>query len=194
VVFPIAAILSTAAALLAGCASSPPSQFYTLADASPASASQASPGATPTIRIAAVHIPPMLDRPEITRRSAGDQLEISGTQRWSAPLDEMVQEILTRDLLERLPSGKVILPSAPVPSGTEAVVVNILQFQSDIGGSVVFEGSWSVVPQGAAAPALVRNFRYTASASPAGIGEEVGAMSTLLGQLADDIARNLPAP
>ncbi len=189
-------ILAVGALLALGaCASSPPSKFYGLAAVPPPSsgARLSAANETPTIRVAAVHIPPTLDRQEITRLGTGNQLEIGGQARWAAPLDEMTQQTLTRDLIERLPAGKVILPGAPAPADVHPVVVNILQFQSDVAGSVVFEGSWSLLAPSTALPVLVRNFRYTANANPQNIGDQVGVMSTLLGQLADDIANNLPA-
>jgi uncharacterized protein len=185
-------ILVVGSLLLAGCASSPPSKFYRLTTVPPSGASPSASPAAPSIRVAAVHIPPMLDRQEIARTSADNQLEVSGLDRWDAPLDEMVQQILTRDLMDRLPAGKVILPGAPAPAGVDLIVVNILQFQSDVSGSVVFQGSWALLPPNAVSPAVIRDFRYGANASPQDLGDEVGSMSTLLGQLADDIASHLP--
>jgi uncharacterized protein len=187
------ALLSMSALLLAGCASSPPSKFYTLTTVPPSGAAASSEGAAAPIRVATVHIPPMLDRQEIARPSAGNQLEINGQERWDAPLDVMIQQILTRDLIARLPQGKVILPRAPAPADADSIALNILQFQSDVTGNVVFEGSWSLVPPHATSPALTRDFRYSAAASSQSTGDEVGTMSTLLGQLADDIARSAAA-
>lgn len=181
--------------ILSDCASSPPSRFYSLS-AMPAGGAVAAIAAVrpaAPVRVVAVHIPPMLDRQEIARPSAGDQLVINGEERWAAPFDEMVQETLTRDLLERLPAGEVILPAAPAPAQVDSIIVNILEFQSDVAGSVVFQGSWSLLTPGAANPALIHDFRYGGNASPQSTSEEVQAMSTLLGQLADDIVRSLPA-
>ena len=182
---------------LAGCASSPPTQFYSLSavaaqhsDASTSSTSSTSNGSDAMpLRVAAVHIPPSLDRREIVRLGAGDRLEISGEHRWGAPFDEMVQHVLTQDLVERLPSGDVVLPSGPAPKGTESVVVDLLQFQSDAGGAVVMQGSWSLLPPGQSSPTLVRDFRYEDSAGAQNFGDQAAAMSRLLGRLADDITR-----
>ncbi len=188
----VAGALTGVVMLLASCASSPPSKYYALA-AAPASG--AAPQAHPQlpVRVVAVHIPPMLDRQEIARPSAGNQLVISSDERWDAPLDEMIQQVLTRDLIARLPAGKVILPGAPAPARVDLIVVNILDFQSDVTGNVVFQGSWSLLAPGSATPALIRDFRYGGNASPGSTADEVQAMSSLLGQLADDIARSLPA-
>lgn len=187
------ACLSVATVVLVACASSPPAKFYNLTTAPPSGAPPSPIDAAPPVRVTTVRIPPMLDRQEIARPSAGNQLEINGQERWDAPLDEMIQQTLTRDLIARLPSDKVILPAAPAPANAESIAVNILQFQSDVTGGVVFEGSWSLVPAHSTSPALIRDFRYTATASSQSTGDEVSTMSTLLGQLADDIARSLPA-
>jgi uncharacterized protein len=187
------ALVSLGALLVAACASSPPSKFYTLATVPSSGAAPATSGATPPVRVASVRIPPVLDRQEIARPSAGNQLEINGEERWDAPLDQMIQQVLTQDLIARLPPGAIILPGAPAPANLDSIAVNILQFQSDVTGSVVFEGSWSLVPPHATSPALIRNFTYTAAASSQSTGDEVSTMSTLLGRLADDIARSLAA-
>lgn len=145
------------------------------------------------LRVAAVHIPPALDRREIVRFGAGDRLEISGEHRWGAPFDEMVQQVLTQDLVERLPVDQVVLPLGPAPSGTQSVVIDLLQFQSNASGNVVLQGSWSLLVPGQSAPALVREFRYEDTAGAQNFADQAGAMSRLLGRLADDIARDARA-
>lgn len=190
--------IAIAAALigLTACASSPPTHFYSLGAVAPQSSTSPPDSAgshgTP-LRIAAVHIPPSLDRREIVRVGAGDRLEISGEHRWGAPFDEMVQQVLTQDLVERLPADQVVLPLGPAPSGTQSVVVDLLQFQSNAGGNVVLQGSWSLLAPGKSAPLLVRDFRYDDSASGGNFAAEAAAMSRLLGRLADDIVREVAA-
>jgi uncharacterized protein len=179
---------------LAACASSPPTQFYSLAAVAGQSAAPQTDSTAAhalRLRVAAVHIPPSLDRREIVRRGPGDRLDISGEHRWGAPFDEMVQQVLTQDLVTRLPADEVVMPLGPSPSGTESVVVDLLQFQSDAAGTVVLQGSWSLLASGQSSPALVRAFRYQDSAG-ANFGDEAAAMSRLLGHLADDIAREAP--
>lgn len=190
----LAALLSgSLAASLAGCASSPPTHFYALIAVAPeASADTAASGLRRPVRVAAVHIPPVLDREEIVQRGPGNELEISGLNRWGAPLDEMIQRVLTQDLLERLPAGRVVLPSSPAPPGTDQIIVEILQFQSDAAGAVVFEGSWSLLASGSSTPSAVRHVQYSETAKPGDYGDQAATMSRMLGHLADDIARGLP--
>jgi uncharacterized protein len=192
----IAAALTAAVFGLTACASSPPTQFYSLTPVSaqsPAPQSDSAASGAMPLRVAAVHVPPTLDRREVVRRGAGDRLEISGVRRWGAPFDEMVQHVLTQNLVDRLPSGSVVLPSSPAPSGTASVVVDLLQFQSDVGGAVILQGSWSLLAPGQSSPALVRDFRYEDSASGQEFEDVAAAMSRLLGHLADDIASRATA-
>lgn len=177
--------------LLSGCATSPPVNFFTLdtveAQQQPSQASGA------PVQIASVHIPPALDRQEMVRESAPNELEMSDRNRWGAPLGQMIRRVLTQDLAKRLPSGRVVLPQEPPPSETNDIVVDILQFDSDASGKVVFDGSWSLLEAGSGTALLDRQVHLTERAAPKDYGSQAKAMSRILGRLADDIAAALAA-
>jgi len=177
--------------LLASCASSPPAKFFTLAPTTASAASAAAAASAAPVQVTAVHIPPALDRQQIVRQSGANELEISDRNRWAAPFAEMTQRVLTQDLAARRPHGSVILPKEPAPPMTGMIVVDILQFACDPSGKVVFDGAWALVPAGTEAPSLNRRVHLTETASPGDYGDQVRAMSTILGQLADDIAMAL---
>ncbi len=181
-------------ASLAGCASSPPARFYSLTAVPSETPAQPASSWPVAVRVAAVHIPPVLDREEIVRRGPANALEISGLDRWGTPLDEMVQQVLTEDLLERLPSGRVVLPSSPAPAGTDEIVVDLLQFQSDETGTIVLQGSWSLLEPASSVPSQVREVRDSETAQPSDYGNQAAVMSGMLGRLADDIARGVARP
>jgi uncharacterized protein len=188
----LAALAAPFAVLVAGCASSPPSQFYRLTAVAPAAPPQSGGSRSAPVIVAAVHIPFSLDRQEIVRTGPGNALEIDGFERWGAPLDEMIQRVLTQDLIERLPASTVVLPSGPAPAGTDRIVVDILSFQSDTDGNVTLEGSWSLLPPGASVPSVIRGIREAEAASATDFNRQAAVMSEMLGRLADDIAASLP--
>jgi uncharacterized lipoprotein YmbA len=64
----------------------------------------------------------------------------------------MIQRVLTQDLAQRLPSNGIVLPQEPAPSRHDAIVVDILQFDEDAGGRVIFDGSWSLTASDADKP------------------------------------------
>ena len=187
-----AVLLLIAAALeAAGCRSSPPKRFYVLDAVPPAQLRSSRPNAA--VQIAAVNIPPSLDRQEMVREKAPGALEISDVNRWGASLGDMMQNVLTRDLIDRLPAGAVILPRTSAPTGTYEITIDILQFESNAGGDVVLEGGWSLYHLGSDTPVLNRNVKWSEKAPAADYGAQAQAMSQLLGRLADDIAGSLMA-
>ena len=105
------------ATLIAACASSPPMRFYVLT-ATPGSgdgtgtgtgaaggdtsgrapAAAAAPTAAADLCIGRLTIPGELDRPEIVRGLAGNQLQIADQDHWAAPLSDMIRRVLNEDL------------------------------------------------------------------------------------------------
>lgn len=179
------AFVLTALPLL-GCGSSPKTNFFALEPVKAQTQAAQNDGAP--IQLAAVHIPPALDRQEMVRRTAGEALDVSDQDRWAAPFDEMVQRVLSQDLAGRLPPGRVIYPDQPAPAGTDPVVIDILAFEDDGTGQVVFQGSWSVLKSGSNLPLLGQQIRLTAPISGKGSAGDAEAMSNVLGQLSDRIA------
>jgi uncharacterized lipoprotein YmbA len=176
---------------LADCGSSPKTNYFTLAPVppqEPPKAAIASP-----VTVAAVHVPPSLDRREMVRRTGANSVDVSSQDRWTAPLDEMIRRVLSQDLAARLPKDKVVLPDAPAPPRTEQIVVTIAQFGPDAGGKVALDGSWSLLKDGRDAPALRRDIALATGAATADAAAEAAAMSQLLGQLAGRIADTLAA-
>lgn len=92
---------------LVGCVSNaPPMRFYVLTAAGgQRSAGAASSGLTAAaaagaadLRIGRLTIPGELDRPEIVRGLAGNQLQIADQDHWGAPLGDMIRRVLNEDL------------------------------------------------------------------------------------------------
>lgn len=175
--------------LLAACGSSPKTQFYTLDPVPPQGAMPAAPSIP--VQVASVHIPPALDRQEMVRESAPHQLDISDQNRWGGSLDNMVQRVLTQDLAQRLSPSSVVLPQEPAPAPHDAIVVDILQFDQDASGQVIFDGSWSLTASDSDKPLTSRHVRLSARAGSNSYSDQVAVMSKLIGELSDNIARDL---
>lgn len=180
-----------ACVLLLACGSSPPVQFLALQSVRP----EAAPvdRASVPVRVVAVHIPGVLDRQEMVRESTSTQLAISDRDRWAAPLGDMLVRVLTEDLASRLPSGMVIFPQQPAPPRIDDIVVDILKFDRDSSGTVIFDGSWSLVPDGSDSVLAGRQVRLTRAAHALSYAEQAKAMSEIVGVLADSIATGIRA-
>ncbi len=179
--------------LLAACASSPPTQFYAL---TPTEGAQPVPGRGTSgfehpVHVSAVHVPAALDRLQLVREGGGGRIEIATHERWDAPLDEMLRNVLTQDLLRRLPPGSVVLPQQPAPPDTREIVLDILHFAPDASGRVLLSGGWSLLAGGSEAPIASRRVQLTDDTPSSGYGDQAAAMSRVLGRLADQIVAEL---
>ena len=177
--------------LLAACGSSPKTQFYTLDPVTPEGPTK--PAASIPVQVAAVHIPPALDRQEMVRETAPHQLDVSDQNRWGGSLDSMVQRVLTQNLAQRLPPSSIVLPQEPAPQRHDAIVVDILQFDEDASGHVIFDGSWSLTASDADKPLTSRHLRLSARTGSNSYSDQAAAMSRVLGELSDSIAGELAA-
>lgn len=174
------------AVLLSACGSSPKTQFYTLDPVSPQAPIQTA--ASIPVQVAAVHIPPSLDRQEMVRETTPHRLDVSDQNRWGGSLDNMIQRVLTQDLAQRLPPNSIVLPQEPAPAQHDSIVVDILQFDQDASGHVVFDGSWSLTDSASNKPLANRHLRLSARAGSNSYADQVAAMSHVLGELSDNIA------
>ncbi len=171
------------------CGTSPETHYFTLA-AVPGTAQDKASISSP-VTVVAVHVPPSLDRRELVRRTGANTVDISDQDRWTAPLGDMIQRVLSEDLAARLSKDMVILPDSPSPPHTAQIVVTIAEFGPDANGRTTLGGSWSLLRGDHTDPVLRRDVTL-ATRSSASAGGEATAMSDLLGQLATHIAATLP--
>ncbi len=173
---------------LSACASSPPTRYFALDPVAPG-AGVAGGGSGAPVKIDAVHIPPALDRDSIVRGESDNQLQISSQDRWAGDLGEMIRRVLTQNLAARLPAGMVIAPESPAPPSARGVVVDILTFQPQP-GAVLLDADWTLLQGTQSNPVLRRSLHLTVAGAASAQGQ-AAAMSALLGQLADGMARDI---
>lgn len=176
-------------ALLSGCGSSPKSHFHMLDSIPPAHPAAAVRGAP--ITVDAVHLPDLLDRREMVRRRSPTELEISDTERWGAPLDDMSRRVLSEDLARRLPPGMIIPPDTPQPTGLRrALVVTIEDFTASPSGDVRLAADWTLLAGTPSHPVLRRHEAIEVG-DAGSFTTQPAAMSRALAELADRIVAAL---
>lgn len=192
----LALALSVAVTLaleLTGCGHSPPTRYFSL-DAVPASAPLAT-ASMPPVQLGAVRVPAALDRPEVVAQDGEHRLTVRDTDRWGAPLGQMMRRALAQDLLARLPAGTFVLPEAPAPDGARGIVVTVLDLRANTKGSdrLTLEGSWTLT---AGQPAKAVMTQAVSLSEPMTSGDSAAiadALSRVLAKLADRIAVSLAA-
>ena len=180
----------TALLLVAGCASSPKTQFYVLnpVAAEPRAATfDGSP-----IVVGDVRIPDYLDRPEMVRRVGENQIDVSTVDHWGGPLGSMIRDTLRRDLESRLPSASIDLSNHPGRQAPYRVLtVSIQDFVSGPSNAVTLAADWTVQPHGSSSPTLCGHDRINVAIPTKMAAAEADGMSRALGMLADHIAAAL---
>jgi len=170
--------------LAAACSSSAPTRFFTLSPVPGA----ASAYAGPPIKIAEVQIPPSMDRLELVRQGAGNELSVDDFAHWAASLGDLARTALTQDLAARLPAGRVVYPDVSEPDGTLRVSIDLLAFTC-APDRASLEASWTLAAKSKPA-GTPRQLRLSGSCGTDGPAE-AAALSALLGQLADAVTADV---
>jgi uncharacterized lipoprotein YmbA len=182
--------LGAIALALTGCGHSAPTRFFTLDALPPAGGAAGGAFTGPPVRLDAVHIPAALDRVEVVRQLAADELDVSDLDHWGAPLGELARRALTQDLDERLPAGTVIFPDSPKPALAQDLIVDVLDIQTQ-GDVVTLTASYTLVQTKPQVSKIQRQVILSAPQSSTGAAGQADALSRILAQLADKIAADL---
>jgi uncharacterized lipoprotein YmbA len=186
----------TAMLMLCGCSilgSSPKTHFYTLNAVTVPNASDITVRLVHPVTVAAVHIPPSLDRTAMVVYTDANSVGISGIDRWTGPLGPMARRVLSEDLAAHLSRANVIMPGAPAPADTHRIVVTVIRFGPAAGGDVVLDANWSVIGVDSGAPILRRDVQFREHRVAEGGNAIAAAMSRLLARLAKQMATVLTA-
>ena len=131
--------------LLASCGffSRTKNNFYSLERIAPMTAVAAARGVP--IAIDSIELPPGFDRKDIVVRKANHQLDVRGTEQWTASLEPLVLHTLAFDLASRLPEGMVILPGQIKPLGAaRSISVVFGEFAAGPESNVTLDARWTI--------------------------------------------------
>jgi hypothetical protein len=184
--------LAIAAAVLAGCGSSPPLRYYDLDAVAPTAA--AAPAATvDLIHVRHVSVPPQMDHRGLTHRQGANQLSISDNDQWSAPLPDLIQAALTRDLGARLGFDHVLAPAAqPLAGRVQADLdLDFVALTADDGCGITAQVNWTLSAPNRPARRGTAQLTGAGGGCPAGLA---AALSAALGTLSDQLVQQLTSP
>jgi uncharacterized lipoprotein YmbA len=142
------------------------------------------------VGIAAVELPPGLDRRDIVVRQADQKLDVRDKDLWAAPFESMVMHALAFDLAERLPEGMVILPGQSRPAGaTRSIDVIIDELSAGPENAIVVDARW--IERGPANAELAHHEEFTIPLPSLESAEVARGMGQALATLADRIVAGL---
>jgi hypothetical protein len=173
---------------VAGCGHSPATHYVTL-NAAPSGAPLATTHMAP-VQLTAVHIPAVLDRPEVVTQVAPNRLAVDDSNHWGAPLAQMMRRTLAQDLTTRLPAGAFVFPDAPAPPDTRTLVVTVLDAEADT-KTLTLQAGWTLLSGQPARATLTREVTLTSALASSDATGQAAALSQILGELADRIAASI---
>ncbi len=168
-----------------GCGASPPSTFYALS----AESGAAHPSPVHTLKLRRPAIAGYLDRQVIVRTIVDHRLGLVDTDRWAAPLDEMLGRVLAQDVEQRLAGSVVFTEDGAITADANLTLeVDVRRFDVGDGGKVTLVAEVAMEKGDAHASLGARTVEL--HQVPQGLTTQalVAAMSDLVGKLADVIA------
>jgi len=135
--------LTLALALLAGCGSSPKTNFYTL-NTIPATDQTITTSVAPyTIAIGPVIIPELIDRPQLVTRRGSNQVAINEFERWAEPLQNEIPRLIAGQLRQILDAQVSTYPQTT--HGKDLILtLEVQHFESTPGDAATIELLWTL--------------------------------------------------
>lgn len=173
--------------LFAGCVKSPQTQFYTLIPTVPPATSGLHASNSPTVAIAAVTLPELVDRPQLVIPDGDTRVAMLETRRWAEPLKTAIPRVLAENLSRSIGSGRVAFTRQHAAvEATYRVFVDIQRFEATE-RDVLINALWTIRRPGGTEP-LVGESRLREPVAGTGYDQLVAAYSRALGRLAQEMA------
>ena len=180
--------------LLAGCASTEPSKFYTLRSMSAAGAGGLSEADVQGIAVGVgpISIPDYLDRQPIVTTSNQNKIEMSEFNRWAGSLKDSISRVLSENLSVLLSTDRVFLfPWRGAIKVDYHIGVDVIQFDGELGGRATLIARWGIFSGKGKKELLVKRSSITESVGEKGYDALVAAQSQALMHLSRDIAAGI---
>ncbi len=182
-----------------GCATSPPSSFYTLTPMRGLLDSGGPPSTALSVGLGPVNFPQFLDRPQIVTRDAGNRLAIDEFHRWGGTIQDDFLRVWIENMSGLLGTTSVFAFPNEVRYPLDfRVTADVLAFEGTYDGYAVLRARWIVLNHRTDQVLRVEETHYRRPlAEPKDEGALIAAMSEALGDFSRDVAatlKQLPKP
>ncbi|MFZ4438421.1 MAG: PqiC family protein [Syntrophales bacterium] len=183
----IIALVCWVVAALAGCSRSPRANFYILEPTAKAETAVPAMNA-PTVAIATITLPEIVDRPQLVVRVDGSRVDILEMHRWAEPLKSGITRLLAENLSRLLGLDHVSLyPQNNAGETDYRIFVDIRRFESTA-DSITIDAFWTIRRSTQESQKTGRSQVHEPRGG-AGFETLVSAYSRALGAVSIDIAR-----
>lgn len=138
------AVLCVVMVIVAACASSPPSRFYTLAPTASAGA-PAALASKLSVAVGPVSIPAVVDLPQIVVSTGPNQVSIDEFNRWASPLQNNISRTVAENLVLLLGTPRVSQFQQSLNADADyRVAIEVQTFESAPGEAATLNAVWLV--------------------------------------------------
>lgn len=174
---------------LFGCGRSPQTTFYTLSPL--VTEATAIRPAAPTLAVASVTLPELVDRPQLVVPDKGATVVILETHRWAEPLKAAIPRLLAENLSRLIGADQVASwPQHAATSAEYRLFVDLQRFEV-VGNSVVVDAFWQLRSTKEDTTPLSGRAKITESLAAAGNEAIVDGYNRALAALSREIAQPL---
>ena len=177
-----------------GCASSPPTRFYTLSSLQERGSERREFASDqgPVIIVGPIKFSEYLDRTEIVTRSSSNKITLSDFDVWAGSLAEDFSRVLAENLSVLLSTERVIVYPGPRPSSVDyQIIVNVTRFDGPLGGDVSLIARWAIVEGKEKKLVFARKSAIIEPSGGSGYEAMVAADSRALEKLSREIAETI---
>jgi hypothetical protein len=185
--------VALAAAMSAGCATTPPVTFYTLTPTAGAPVADRGPSRALAVGLGPVTFPLFLDRPQLVRREPGNRLRIDDSQRWGGTLQDDFLRVWTENLSTLLKTPSIfVFPSETRYPLDFRITADVLAFEGTADGAALLKIRWILIDQPTQEVLLVEETQYQRPLPAPGDESALSmALSAVLGDFSRDVATTL---
>jgi uncharacterized lipoprotein YmbA len=139
------ATLCGIAAFATGCATTPPSHFYTLSHSATPTLTTTPSTSTVSVLVGPVSIPAIVDLPQIVVSTGPNQVILDEYNRWASPLQNNISRVIAENLVVMLGTPRVSLFQQSLNASADYhVAIEVQSFESMPGEAAALNAVWVV--------------------------------------------------
>jgi uncharacterized lipoprotein YmbA len=145
-----------------------------------------------SLGIGPVRLSQVLDRPQIIMRTSQNEIRVADLDRWAAPLQENITNVLTDNLTTLLSTGSILkFPWKTTLPIEYQIVLEITRFDGMPGGNVDLRARWAILGENGRNVYAKAKTVLTERIGGDTIAEMVSALSRLVAKLSLEIAQEI---
>ena len=145
-----------------------------------------------SLGVGPIRLSQVLDRPQIIIRTSQNEIQVADLDRWAAPLEENIMNVMTDNLATLLSTGSILkVPWRTTLPIDYQIVLEITRFDGIPGGNVDLSARWGILSDNGRKVLSKAKSSFTEPIGGDTIAQMVSAQSRLVAKLSVEIAQEI---